>query len=262
MEGIDIYKRIMPYKKALMLDNLKQKTVEAFLDISREDKYNGGQLISIYKDYVKAPTQESENLLLLHNADDMKGMLSLLPILTYADIFFKPMRVVKVQSAKFDNPDGTTDTELMMKIRFPFTFPKSVTFTAKGCRFVVNGDEGHLTVPIIYGQMKYFYSNYKDYYYLPEEDVALHKSVASFVDKNHRQQATAANCYTKKDSAFLPQWDILFTPVFKQDYSDKTCYFELTDEIKHSKEQFATYALHISDMRARSKEDPFTRSNT
>ena len=100
--------------------------------------------------------------------------------------------------------------------------------------------------------MKYFYANYKDYYYLPLEDVALHKSVATFVDKEHRVQAKASTCYTRKESLYLPQWDILFTPIFKRDYQDSLCFFELTEDMKRQPEIFRQYALHILDMIAHS----------
>ena len=46
IESFDILKQIRPYKGRLGLDNMKQKTIEAFLKIEREDKYNGGQLIA------------------------------------------------------------------------------------------------------------------------------------------------------------------------------------------------------------------------
>lgn len=92
MTGVDIYKRIMPYKKLLGLENVKQKTVEQFMGIKRDDQYNGGELIQIYEDYVKAPLPSDLDLLLLHNADDMKGMFSILPVLTYSDMFTHPLR--------------------------------------------------------------------------------------------------------------------------------------------------------------------------
>lgn len=63
--------------------------------------------------------------------------------------------------------------------------------------FKGEGTEALLKVPIYEEELKYFYSNYHDYYYLPTEDVALHKSVAGFVDKAHRVNATAATCYTR-----------------------------------------------------------------
>lgn len=252
MEGIDIFQRVSPYKKILGLENCKQKTVEHFLGIDREDLYNGGQLIEIYHDYCKAPSEDAENLLILHNHDDMKGMLQLLPILTYADIFLQPFRVVKVQSNHYADENGNGRDEILMKIRFFAPFPKPIAMHKADCHFSAEGAEGFLKVPLYHEEMKYFYSNYKDYYYLPVEDVALHKSVASFVDKEHRKQAKASNCYTRKESLYLPQWDILFTPIFKRSYEDKICFFELTEEMKKQPEVFRQYALHILDMIAHS----------
>ena len=85
MESVDIYKRIKPWKKHLGLENLKQKTIEGFLSICREDSFDGGQLISVYEDYLKTRDENLLRLLLLHNEEDLKGMPSLLPILFYPD---------------------------------------------------------------------------------------------------------------------------------------------------------------------------------
>jgi len=100
--------------------------------------------------------------------------------------------------------------------------------------------------------MKYFYSNYKDYYYLPAEDVALHKSVASFVDKSHRVQACASNCYTRKYAAYLPQWDMFVEPFFKRDYKSKELFFELTEEMKTDRDLFSRYAQYLLGKMAKS----------
>lgn len=45
MEGLDIYRRIAPYKNFLKLSDCKLKTVELFLGVKREDTYGGGELI-------------------------------------------------------------------------------------------------------------------------------------------------------------------------------------------------------------------------
>ena len=84
------------------------------------------------------------------------------------------------------------------------------------------------------------------------EDIALHKSVAGFVDKEHRIKASAANCYTRKQSSYLPQWDGSFQPYFKQDYQSKELYFELTDELKKDRAAFTAYANQILQMIAAS----------
>lgn len=252
MSGIDIYKRISPYKKILGLENCKLKTVEKFLGIQREDLYDGGQLIEVYKNYCEEPTKEMKELLILHNKDDMKGMLKLLPILSYSDIFMQPFRVVKVQANHYADENGNGRDEVLMKIRFTAPFPKSFAMNKADCYFSAEGSEGFLKVPLYHEEMKYFYANYKDYYYLPLEDVALHKSVATFVDKEHRIQAKAATCYTRKESLYLPQWDILFTPIFKRNYEDSLCFFELTEDMKRQPEIFRQYALHLLDMMAHS----------
>ena len=46
--SLDIYKKIKPYRKLLGLENMKQKSIERFLGVSREDKCSGGELIQVY----------------------------------------------------------------------------------------------------------------------------------------------------------------------------------------------------------------------
>ena len=149
MEGVDIYKRVMPYKRILGVDNLKQKTMERFLSINREDAYDGGELINVYREYVTAntlqekqkaaaiaPTAAEEKrlssmleLLLLHNADDMRGMIRLLDLLSYSDIFLTPMRITKVSARKITDPDGNLHESLVIRLRLPSALPKPLTVT-------------------------------------------------------------------------------------------------------------------------------------
>ena len=93
-ESVDIYRRIRPFKTMLGLESLKQKSMEEFFGICREDRYSGGQLIQIYKDYLKAPDPGSFHLLTLHNEEDLKGMCQILPVLNYPDTFRQELRLV------------------------------------------------------------------------------------------------------------------------------------------------------------------------
>lgn len=247
-EGIDIYKRVAPYKFFLKLPNCKQKTIENYLDINRIDTFSGGELIGIYHDYVQNPTDISTQILLQHNRDDVKGMLELLPILSYYDIFNTKVMVKKVQANHYKDFLGNSRQELIMTLSLPTPLPKPISASSNECYFHGEGEIASLKVPIYTEELKYFYANYKDYYYLPTEDIALHKSVAGFVDKEHRMPATAATCYTRKYSSYLPQWDILIEPFFKRDYKSKVIFFELTDELKKDRATFALYANHILEM--------------
>jgi hypothetical protein len=254
-EGIDLYKRIAPCKVFLKLPNCKHKTLEQFLGIDRKDVFSGGELIGIYHNYVKSPSEFAEKSLLLHNSDDLKGMLDILPLLAYSDLLGESgtVRARKVQANSYRDLNGSLRRELLITVSLPTPLPKPVSATAADCYFKGEGDEATIKVPIYDCELKYFYSNYKDYYYLPSEDVALHKSVSGFVDKAHRVQATAATCYTRKVSSYLPQWDGSFQPYFKKDYQSKELYFELTDELKKDRPAFTSYANQILQMIAASQ---------
>ena len=96
--------------------------------------------------------------------------------------------------------------------------------------------------------MKYFYDDYKDYYYLPREDKAIHKSIALYVDKDFREKAKASNCYTKKDGVFIPLYKDIFTPIFRRNYEDKKIGFiELTEDFISNKDKLYTYTNHLLD---------------
>jgi hypothetical protein len=79
---IDIFKSVSKYRFLLGLENYKQKSVEAFLGKTRDDQYNGGELIGVYLEYAQKPTDEGRRLLLLNNYEDVVGMIDLLPILS------------------------------------------------------------------------------------------------------------------------------------------------------------------------------------
>lgn len=248
-EGIDIYRRLSPYKTFLKLPNCKQKTIENFVTSTvREDQYTGGELIDIYHEYVLNHDAKKEHFLLLHNEEDVKGMLEIVAALAIPDLFHLPIKVTRVQANYYKDVNQKQCSEIIMNLKLPTALPTELSYGANGCYFTGCGEEGKLRVPIYEGELKYFYSNYKDYYYLPKEDIAIHKSVASFVDKDYRKQATARNCYTRKISSYLPQWDIVFTPFFKKDYDDKELFFELTDELKTQRDVFNLYAHHILEM--------------
>ncbi|NLL78964.1 MAG: ribonuclease H-like domain-containing protein [Clostridiales bacterium] len=256
-EGIDLYKRILPYKELLNLPDCKQRTLEDFLGLHREDPFQGGELIAVYKKYISSPTDIAFQALMQHNADDIKGMLSLLPLLTYNDLFTAPLKVKKAQANYYQDSQGERKKELILNCRLSSPLPSPVSCHHMDCYMSAEGTAVSLRIPIYEEEMKYFYSNYRDYYYLPTEDTALHKSVAAFVDKAHREKATASNCYTRKFSSYLPQWEVLFTPFFKREYASDELFFELTEDLKSNRNAFTLYTTHIMQMllRNRTKKD-------
>lgn len=244
-QHLDIYKQISNYKSILKLPSLKQKALEAFLGISRDDEYSGKDLIPIYLEYIKHPSQEACALLKLHNFEDMAGMVKLLSLLSYPRLFEGNFQIFSLKTQKWETYEGQEGWELILSLETDAPLPEP--FSCKKGELYATGFENQvkLRVRLYVGELKYFFPNYKDYYYLPTEDRAIHKSIASYVDKNYRTQATAATCYSKKSGCFLPQYEELFTPSLKLGHQDKFSYFELTDTFKASEEQMKKYAIHL-----------------
>ena len=154
LEGLDIYRRVAPYKNFLKLPNCKLKTVEEFLGIRREDGYTGGELIQVYHDYTASYDYNLYRTLLLHNSDDMKGMLEVLPILSYYDLFNCNLKARKVQANYYNDIHGIPRKELVLQLVFSSPLPVPISFMGRGCHFKGEGYEGTLIVPIYEEELK------------------------------------------------------------------------------------------------------------
>lgn len=243
--SIDLYKLLVPYKALLSLDNLKQKTLEQFLGLVREDVFQGGELISVYFDYAKTGSNTLREQLLLHNRDDLYGMTHILCIYAYYELFHGSVRNVSYRLNTYSSASGKQKEEIIFTFQPVYAVPKDFSCRREAFYLSCFGNTGKLSVQIYKNELKYFFPNYKDYYYLPVEDISIHKSVALYVDKDFRTQATAANCYNKKSGKFLPQQTDIVKPFFKQNYKDKHTYFEMTDEFLNDPEKMLLYVKHI-----------------
>ena len=198
-ELFDIYKEVVSRKNMLQLQDYRQKTVEQFLGICREDKFSGGELIKVYQDYVKHSNEEAAHLLRLHNYEDVLGMIDLLAVFAYDELFSSSAQVCSASVEHYTDLDGSPAEELIAALTPPCELPGclSCTHPVTGAYLHVSGKHVRLRVPLYQGMARLYYSDYKNYYYLPAEDMAIHKSVATYVDKTHRQKATPETCYSK-----------------------------------------------------------------
>lgn len=242
---VDIYKAVSKLKFLLHLPNLKQKSIEQFLGLGREDLYNGGELIEVYHSYVKTRSLETLHLLKQHNYEDVIGMPNLLPILSYTKIFEGNFTVVSVRANQFTSYQGTIEKELIFTLKNNLSLPAQVSCRHEDFYLTAEENESRLVVRLFTGELKYFYSDYKNYFYLPDEDIAVPKTLASSVDKDKKKKATASTCYTRKTAIFLPQYEAVIKPAFRAIYKDKKSYFELSEEFISSKDLQREYVLHI-----------------
>lgn len=239
--SMDIYKCIKPYKKYLGLANLKQKSIEMFLGIDRDDIYSGGQLIDVYQEYLKTKDSYLLKLLLLHNEDDLKGMPKLLPILYYPDFFNGSFHLLDLKKASGETPRLMLSLECSCGTELPVPIAGSIP------SYALKASENRmvLSIRLYEGTLKYYYPNYKDYYYLIYEDTAIHKSVGEYVDSEAKIKATKETCYTKKSGIFLPQSEPFWTPDFKNSCKDKTCFFEFCPDCFSDQDALNRYVRRI-----------------
>ncbi len=213
LPSFDIYRNVKKCRNLCALPNVKQKSVERFLGIDREDQYSGGQLIAVYHRFVQTGSEDLQRLLLLHNEEDVLGMPRLLPMLLYPEFLSDP----PVQSPRVlsgpeagekrparSGPEPDPSPELLLSFPLKVTLPRPFSFHWEGWHGSARGNALRLRIPLRSGELRYYLPHYQDYYYLPAEDVAIHKSVAAYVDKNYRKKATPDTCYTKKTGLFLP----------------------------------------------------------
>lgn len=241
MECIDLLREIKQISKLLKLPDLKQKSIENFLGITRKDRYSGGELITVYENYRQNPSEDAMHLLLLHNADDIRGLLGILPMRAYLQI---ANQNYTIDSLSINRVNEITQ-EAVFALKLPVRVPERVSCGFDAFYMTCFNDTLKIRCRIYSGELKYFYQNYKDYYYLPVEDRAMHKSVAFYVDKDFRTKAKASNCYSKKTGMFLPQSEEIISPYFKIDYYDKVMYFELTEEFRGDTQAQKQYIAHV-----------------
>lgn len=241
LEQVDLYKAIFPFKKKLVLENFKQKTIEDFLGIHRTDRFSGKELISVYQNYMKETkkdlpeVQEMEELLLLHNRDDLIGMLQFSSLLSFVDLLNGETCFQQVSCQ-------TVDSVFLLEARLPFSFLESYVAASENFYLQIQQNTIQLAVPILHRELKYFYPNPKDYYYLPEEDQAIHKSVSSFVEKSFRQKATKDNCYIRKQDHYIPFFGNQFCfPLFYENTQKGQPYIQLSKELLETPEHLLSY---------------------
>ena len=222
LSSLDLYRAARPYRKIFGTERMNQRSMEAFLGLKRMDRFTGGELISVYETFTATHEKALRSRLLLHNEEDLTGLPVLLSLLSYRDFFLGAFRYTKADDA----PDALT-----VFFRGEAYLPQEVSFSLAPLTLSASEDTLSVRIPKYRQTMAHYFENYRDYYYLPHEDRAVHKSVGEFVDRSARVKCTARNACVRKDGCFLP----LFGPalpdqnVFQAEYRGAVRYVEEAD---------------------------------
>ena len=260
-ESLDLLQEIRAMKKLLGLTQCKQTAIEHWLGISRESSISGKELTLVYSEYMQKKLlnpPDSDKLLsvlLLHNHDDIAMLLELCSILNYKEYLAgteKNPLLTKENLAAMTIHYEETKQLLTLALPLPIPLPREIILTGQYAPATAQVDfhpsapwqltltkaTAYYQIPVFTGSLKYFLPNYSEYYYLPEEDTAIHKSIASFVDSSHRKKATAATCFNRREGRFLPllyrrqskKADSPVLPVFREEYKSFPAFCELPED--------------------------------
>ena len=234
----------------------RQKDWEAFLDIRRKDLYDGGQLISLYKEYLMKKNPELLDILLLHNKEDIQGMEAMSSLIAYQKLL--DGHVTYEDMAYSQKNYSLGQGCLVIKCKLAMPLPKVLQISSSMGSVEIRNTHLKVSIPVMEDTLKFYFPDYQNYFYLPEEDRAVHKSIGCYVEKNHRKKAKASNCYVKKTTIFLPfpsdmhhfgieissdsyKKDLV---LYKMDYKEKQYYVEF-DQLFDAK--FSKLSQYLCD---------------
>ena len=247
LKQLDLFKLIRKRKKFYGLESCSLKSCERFLGIYREDRCNGGELISVYREYLQNKDSKKKNSLLLHNREDIQNLPALFSFLAYENIFQGYVRFQRVEllvrdeiikkncsnqtestleiehSELEETNNCHTSEKICLKFSLPSSVPVPLTLTPKNFLLEIKETSLCLTVPLYQGELCYFFKDYKDYEFIPSEDRVVHKSLAAMYPKEMREKAKASTAYQKMKASFLPVFQEK-EKVFKKTYQDKNCF--------------------------------------
>ncbi|MCR5737040.1 MAG: ribonuclease H-like domain-containing protein [Eubacterium sp.] len=241
MNSLDIYKPVSKLQHLFGLENTRQKSFETLLGINRKDPFTGGELVEVYFEFLRTKDAKLLFPLLLHNKEDVWNMGKLLSLLSLPDLLTGKFQVEDFSLDQLSK--DSLEQELRITLRTVSEIPTRISYQLDGVYLIASQHKAQITVQVFTGERKFFFEDYKNYYYLPLEDRAIHKSIASFVDSKYRKQATKATCYEKKNSSFLPVWgDCSLGPVFRDNPSDALGFLEYS---LLSEENISDYVQNI-----------------
>lgn len=211
VKPIDLMKLIRPYKFALGLPNIKQKTIERYLGVDREDKYNGGQLIDVYLSFLTDKSDYSKKLVLQHNRDDMEGMLYLLNIFAIEALTMGHFKIKNIGTAA-----DSGVLKFILELELEARLPRRIFSSSNGVSFDGEAYTATIKAPITSGTLSYFYPG-------------------------------AGKTADEKTGYFIPALTsiLMSVPQYKKEYKDKMTYIEMCDSFLSSEESLINYASEM-----------------
>jgi hypothetical protein len=184
---LDLYQFIKPLKTFLALDHLRQNDLEQFCHAAPRRFPDGKACISHYRSWIKNRKEEDLTTVLGHNEEDLIGLGCVYQLLSFQGLFQNLWEIRDVHA-------DTEEILFQLTLAYPLAAPVSGGFP--GVYLRAEGNQIQLLCHVQNGRLQQFYTNYRDYAYLPAEDCVIPKTLSAHLDKSLQQKATLETCYT------------------------------------------------------------------
>jgi hypothetical protein len=218
--SIDLYKITRKWKKFLGLDSAKQIDIENLVNFKRQSFISGGKLIDAYKDYLDFGSESLLFDMLTHNKDDICGLISITEF----------VNLPYVIDELVINDIKNLDDSIIYTCAIP-KLPCRITYSDDYMYFNATGNEMKIHIKKLDTTMNYYFKDYRNYYYLPLEKMAVHKSVAEYIDKAHKEKATKETAKVSKTSSFIIAPKHYDEDLFHITDLKSTAYVEVQDKL-------------------------------
>ena len=207
--SLDLYRSLRKYKKLLDLSGTKQVHFEQRLGSDKRDAADGRTCIRLYRQYAKAmhrpdngrlsgmssENDETEKQLLkglreavlLHNEEDLSGLIRIGSLLSCRQLTEGRIRLREAHAQ-------TAGLTCLFETEKPL--PTDIEFSEPGLYLQILGDQGKAILETWRGNCRLYHEDYKNYEYLPGEDMAVHRSLSAYIDRSLKEPATRGTCYT------------------------------------------------------------------
>ncbi len=187
LPSIDLYRHLRCCRELFCLPRMKQPDLEAMMHMPPRKYCDGRKEIQYYREYAKNPLPQTLEELLGHNREDLEGLMQIFRLLSCLALFqgdFRPIDTVFRQE------------ELLARLELPEELPTDISMNLPGFHLRGTKKEIRLLISAKCGKLRRFYENYKDYVYLPAEDMAIPKTLCTYMEKSLYTPARKETCYT------------------------------------------------------------------
>ena len=253
----DILRCLRHLKNRLPVTSLKLQDVEKILRTGRKDSSSGKDLIEVYYLYLQNGDTDLLEQLFLHNHDDILGLLPAASLLSFSEFWRGGFCISSMEKCQqvihFElKPDCCVPLEFSLESLQSFGEEKETEHSDQvSCHLLFQNSTVVLSVPVLTGERRLFFPDPQNYYYLPDEDQAVHKSVGTFIDPSHRTQASASTCYRRVPGRFVPVPGNLVIPdihCFYEKYKAKTGWIREEDLFSITSDELYAYTKRILDV--------------